>query len=90
MKEELFRFIEEKTPGAKPLLLVIRGSHAYGTNIETSDTDYGIERAQADQVESDILEIDKLFAESSLTDSVDAKFVGELLIKIRKNIYNIL
>ena len=40
MKEELFRFIEEKTPGAKPLLLVIRGSHAYGTNIETSDTDY--------------------------------------------------
>ena len=40
MKEELFSFIEEKTPGAKPLLLVIRGSHAYGTNIETSDTDY--------------------------------------------------
>ena len=40
MKEELFRFIEEKAPGAKPLLLVIRGSHSYGTNIETSDTDY--------------------------------------------------
>ena len=40
MKEELFRFLEEKSPGAKPLLLVIRGSHAYGTNIETSDTDY--------------------------------------------------
>ena len=40
MKEELFKFIEEKAPGAKPLLLVIRGSHAYGTNIETSDTDY--------------------------------------------------
>ena len=40
MKEGLFRFIEEKAPGAKPLLLVIRGSRAYGTNIETSDTDY--------------------------------------------------
>jgi uncharacterized protein len=40
MKEDLFKFIEEKAPGAKPLLLVIRGSHAYGTNIETSDTDY--------------------------------------------------
>ena len=40
MKEELFKVIEEKAPGAKPLLLVIRGSHAYGTNIETSDTDY--------------------------------------------------
>ena len=40
MKEELFKFIEDKSPGAKPLLLVIRGSHAYGTNVETSDTDY--------------------------------------------------
>lgn len=40
MKEELLRLIEEKSPGAKPLYLVIRGSHAYGTNIETSDTDY--------------------------------------------------
>lgn len=40
MKEELIKLIEEKSPGAKPLYLVIRGSHAYGTNIETSDTDY--------------------------------------------------
>ena len=35
MKEELLRLIEEKSPGSKPLYLVIRGSHAYGTNIET-------------------------------------------------------
>lgn len=41
MKENLINLIEEKSPGAKPLFLVIRGSHAYGTNIETSDTDYG-------------------------------------------------
>jgi predicted nucleotidyltransferase len=40
MKEELIKLIEEKSPGAKPLYLVIRGSHAYGTNVETSDTDY--------------------------------------------------
>lgn len=40
MKEELLKLIEEKSPGAKPLYLVIRGSHAYGTNIETSDTDF--------------------------------------------------
>ncbi len=40
MKEELLKLIEEKSPGARPLYLVIRGSHAYGTNIETSDTDY--------------------------------------------------
>ena len=40
MKENLIQFIKEKSPNAIPLLLVIRGSHAYGTNIETSDTDY--------------------------------------------------
>ena len=40
MKEELSKLISEKSPGSKPLYLVIRGSHAYGTNIETSDTDY--------------------------------------------------
>ena len=40
MKEELLNLIEQKSPGAEPLYLVIRGSHAYGTNVETSDTDY--------------------------------------------------
>ena len=40
MKEQLLKFIQDKSPGATPLLLVIRGSHAYGTNEETSDTDY--------------------------------------------------
>ena len=40
MKKELINLIEQKSPGAKPLYLVIRGSHAYGTNVETSDTDY--------------------------------------------------
>ena len=40
MKNELLKFIEDKSPGSIPLLIVIRGSHAYGTNIETSDTDY--------------------------------------------------
>jgi hypothetical protein len=40
MKQQLFDLIEEKSPGSKPLYLVIRGSHAYGTNIETSDFDF--------------------------------------------------
>jgi predicted nucleotidyltransferase len=40
MREELESLIQSKSPGAQPLLLVIRGSHAYGTNVETSDTDY--------------------------------------------------
>lgn len=40
MKENLFKFIQEKSPNAIPLLIVIRGSQAYGTNLPTSDTDY--------------------------------------------------
>lgn len=40
MKEELLNLIEKRSPGAIPLFLAIRGSHAYGTNIETSDTDF--------------------------------------------------
>lgn len=37
---ELSQLIDKQCPGGIPLYLVIRGSHAYGTNIETSDTDY--------------------------------------------------
>ena len=33
MKEQLIQLIEEKSPGSIPVYLVIRGSHAYGTNI---------------------------------------------------------
>jgi hypothetical protein len=40
MKEQFLKFIQEKCPGAQPLLIVIRGSQAYGTNLPTSDTDY--------------------------------------------------
>lgn len=38
--EDLIKLIEEKCPGAKPLLISIRGSVAYGTNLPTSDIDY--------------------------------------------------
>lgn len=40
MKQELFNLIQSKVPGSIPLYLVVRGSHAYGTNLPTSDTDY--------------------------------------------------
>ena len=40
IKESLFSLISSKSPGSIPLYLVVRGSHAYGTNIETSDVDY--------------------------------------------------
>lgn len=39
-KKLLFDLIESKSPGSIPLYLVIRGSHAYGTNLPTSDIDY--------------------------------------------------
>lgn len=32
--------LNKKLVNAKPLFIVVRGSHAYGTNIETSDIDY--------------------------------------------------
>jgi len=38
--QEFNSFINDKCQGAKPLFVVIRGSHAYGTNTSTSDTDY--------------------------------------------------
>lgn len=39
-KDRFIKFITEKCPGAKPLFIAIRGSHAYGTNIPESDIDY--------------------------------------------------
>lgn len=40
MTDEFRNLIETKSPGAEPLLIVIRGSQAYGTSLPTSDTDY--------------------------------------------------
>lgn len=40
MLQEFLNLIESKSPGAQPLLIVIRGSQAYGTAIPTSDIDY--------------------------------------------------
>jgi hypothetical protein len=40
MKNELLKLIDSKSPGSIPLYLVVRGSHAYGTNLPQSDTDY--------------------------------------------------
>ena len=39
-QEGFIHFIKEKCNGAEPLLIVIRGSQAYGTNLPTSDIDY--------------------------------------------------
>ncbi len=34
------KFINKRCPNAIPLFVVLRGSHAYGTNVESSDEDY--------------------------------------------------
>jgi hypothetical protein len=68
-----------------------------GINVRRSDAEYliSIRRGEIDletlidEVESEIVEIDELFDNSNLPDSVDKNFVNDLLIKIRKNIYNI-
>jgi len=39
-EQDFIHFIKEKYNGAEPLLIVIRGSQAYGTNLPTSDIDY--------------------------------------------------
>jgi hypothetical protein len=36
-KQEIEKFIEEKCPGAKPLLIAVRGSQAYGTATPSSN-----------------------------------------------------
>jgi len=41
------------------------------------------------KAESEILEVDVVFDKSSLVDSVDRKMTNDLLIKVRKNIYNL-
>lgn len=41
VKNKITQFIQSCCPGAIPLLLVVKGSQAYGTNVETSDIDYG-------------------------------------------------
>lgn len=68
-----------------------------GINVRRDDAEYLISirrgavdlQTLIDEVESEIVEIDKLFEESDLPDSVDQKFVDNLLIKIRKSIYNL-
>jgi uncharacterized coiled-coil DUF342 family protein len=42
-----------------------------------------------DSVEKDIKEIDKLFANSSLPNSVNDDFIHSLIVKIRKQIYKL-
>ena len=68
-----------------------------GINVRREDAEYLISirrgavdlQTLIDEVESEIAEIDRLFNESDLPESVDQQFVDGLLIKIRKSIYNI-
>lgn len=64
-----------RRPNAKELISIRKGEVDLQTLI--------------DSVEKEIVEIDKLFANSSLPDSVDNNFVHELIVKIRKQIYKL-
>jgi hypothetical protein len=68
-----------------------------GINVRRDDAEYliSIRRGEIDlqtlidEVEKEIVEIDELFTNSNLPDSVNQEFIDELLIKIRKSIYNL-
>jgi hypothetical protein len=42
-----------------------------------------------DNVEKEIIEVDKLFDNSELPDSIDNEFINNLIVKIRKQIYKL-
>jgi hypothetical protein len=64
-----------RRPNAKELISIRRGEVDLQTLI--------------DKVEKEIVEIDKLFEESSLPNSIDSSFINELIVKIRKYIYKL-
>ncbi len=67
-----------------------------GINVRRENAQYliSIRKGEVDlqtlieYVEKEILEIDKLFESSSLPDNVDTDFINNMLVKIRKQIYN--
>lgn len=62
-----------RRPNAKELISIRKGEVNLEKLIEIS--------------ENDIIEIDRIFKESSLPDSVDKKLINEILINIRKDFY---
>ena len=67
-----------------------------GINVRRDNKEYliSIRKGEIDleslisQAEKDILEIDEIFKNSNLPDSVDPKLVHSLLVKIRTEFYN--
>jgi hypothetical protein len=88
MKEELVKLIEEKSPGAKPLYLVIRGWPNAEELIAIRKGEVDLQTL-IDNVEKEIIEVDKLFDNSELPDSIDNEFINNLIVKIRKQIYKL-
>jgi hypothetical protein len=62
-----------RRPNAKELISIRKGEIDLQTLI--------------DSVESEIVEIDKLFKNSNIPDSVDLNYINNLIVSIRKNIY---
>jgi hypothetical protein len=64
-----------RRPNAKELISIRKGEVDLQTLI--------------DKVEKEIVEIDKLFEESNLPDSINTEFINNLIVKIRKQIYKL-
>jgi hypothetical protein len=64
-----------RRPNAKDLIAIRKGEVDLQTLI--------------DSVEKEIIEVDKLFDNSELPDSIDIEFINNLIVKIRKQIYKL-
>jgi hypothetical protein len=67
--------INVRRPNAKDLIAIRKGEVDLQTLI--------------DSVEKEIIEVDKLFDNSELPDSIDIEFINNLIVKIRKQIYKL-
>lgn len=67
-------------------IIVRRPNAEYLRSIRKGEVDL---QTLIDHVKNEISEIDSLYAKSNLPDDVNIEFINELLIKIRKNIYNL-
>jgi len=67
--------INVRRPNAKDLIAIRKGEVDLQTLI--------------DSVEKEIIEVDKLFDNSELPDTIDIEFINNLIVKIRKQIYKL-
>jgi hypothetical protein len=67
-------------------IIVRRPNAQYLISIRKGEVDL---QTLIDSVEEEIKEVDRIFEESVLPDKIDENFINNLIINIRKQIYNL-